>query len=272
LSRMFERLSNREPAIGLMIPSRGPEWLEIFGHVGLDFVCIDMQKSSIDWGPAADMIRYAKGFDLTPWIRLQAYPWRGQADSRVAADVLRALSIGAEAVTASASNADQVELLIDAARDIAPPMHLYTEYFRDAESLGEARDVHRQSTLVFPLLESAEAIDNIESIVQVPGLRAVFVGLGDLSRDLGYPGNDKHPEVRRALKHVVDVAKARDLVVISNTLKFTSDTPESIAESIGWLWDMGVNVLWIPYAPIAVQRFYQSVVDQARSSLAPHAP
>ena len=47
--------------------------------------------------------------------------------------------------------------------------------------------------------ESAEAVRNIDRIVQVPGLDAVLIGPCDLSASLGHPGDLAHPDFRDAV-------------------------------------------------------------------------
>jgi 2-keto-3-deoxy-L-rhamnonate aldolase RhmA len=56
-------------------------------------------------------------------------------------------------------------------------------------------------------VESAAAVDKIESIAAVPGVDCVFIGPFDLSASIGRPGQLEHPEV------VALVAKAEDGVL-----------------------------------------------------------
>jgi len=50
--------------------------------------------------------------------------------------------------------------------------------------------------------EHIDAVENIESIVAVPGIDAVFVGPNDLSASLGKPGQVDDPEVVQAIDRV----------------------------------------------------------------------
>jgi 2-dehydro-3-deoxyglucarate aldolase len=61
--------------------------------------------------------------------------------------------------------------------------------------------------------ESAEAVKNIEAIVQVGGLDAVLVGPYDLSSSLGRPGEVTHPQVQEAIKRVASVCKEAKMPV-----------------------------------------------------------
>lgn len=51
--------------------------------------------------------------------------------------------------------------------------------------------------------ESAKAVENIDAIAAVDGVDSVFVGPADLSADMGYPGQPDHPEVEKAIDHMI---------------------------------------------------------------------
>jgi 2-keto-3-deoxy-L-rhamnonate aldolase RhmA len=59
--------------------------------------------------------------------------------------------------------------------------------------------------------EHIDAVNNIESIVQVAGVDAVLVGLYDLSASLGRLGEVRHPEVVAAIEHVTQVCQAAQI-------------------------------------------------------------
>jgi 4-hydroxy-2-oxoheptanedioate aldolase len=64
-----------------------------------------------------------------------------------------------------------------------------------------------EETLVVVQLEDAEAIENAEEFAQVEGVDVLFVGPGDLALALGVPGQQKHPKVVQAIRHVVQVCR-----------------------------------------------------------------
>ena len=63
--------------------------------------------------------------------------------------------------------------------------------------------------LAFGMIETQEAIDNLDEILSVKGLDAIYVGPSDLSISLGYnPGGDKPDEwMMAALKKMLDACK-----------------------------------------------------------------
>jgi 2-keto-3-deoxy-L-rhamnonate aldolase RhmA len=60
-------------------------------------------------------------------------------------------------------------------------------------------------------IETEEAVKNVESIMAVPGISAIFVGPSDLSLSLGYGGNA--PELEAAIQTVLKAAKARKMPI-----------------------------------------------------------
>jgi 2-dehydro-3-deoxyglucarate aldolase/4-hydroxy-2-oxoheptanedioate aldolase len=53
--------------------------------------------------------------------------------------------------------------------------------------------------LVIVQIETAQAISNLDSILDVPGVDVIFIGPVDLASSLGHLGDINHPEVRSAI-------------------------------------------------------------------------
>jgi 4-hydroxy-2-oxoheptanedioate aldolase len=79
-------------------------------------------------------------------------------------------------------------------------------------SLYGGPDYHAKANdivLAFGMIETQEALDNLDAILSTPGLDAVYIGPSDLSISLGYaPGGDRPDEwMMAALKKVLDGCK-----------------------------------------------------------------
>ena len=57
------------------------------------------------------------------------------------------------------------------------------------------------------MLEEVEAIENLEEMVEVEGVDVFFIGSGDLSQSMGYPGQQTHPEVQALMERGVTVIR-----------------------------------------------------------------
>src|SRR5207245_6200827 len=74
-----------------------------------------------------------------------------------------------------------------------------------ADYHAKANDI----VVAFGMIETQEALDNLDAILSTPGLDAIYIGPSDLSISLGYaPGGDKPDEwMMAALKKVLDGCK-----------------------------------------------------------------
>ncbi|MEX2304070.1 MAG: aldolase/citrate lyase family protein [Bryobacterales bacterium] len=65
--------------------------------------------------------------------------------------------------------------------------------------------------LVIMQAEEAESVKNIDKILEVPGVGAVFIGPLDLATSLGYPGDPSAPEVQQACARVLQACKRKGI-------------------------------------------------------------
>ena len=73
LERLLAGAGSR-PLIGSNLISGGPEWMELCGNAGFDFVCVDQMVSAMSWQETSEMLRAAAAGKTSGWVRLSAYP------------------------------------------------------------------------------------------------------------------------------------------------------------------------------------------------------
>ena len=61
--------------------------------------------------------------------------------------------------------------------------------------------------------EGKKAVENLDEILDVPGVDVVFVGPYDLSSSLGHVGEIDHPEVVAYIKEIIAKATAKGVKV-----------------------------------------------------------
>jgi 4-hydroxy-2-oxoheptanedioate aldolase len=76
------------------------------------------------------------------------------------------------------------------------------EYFEQANA----------NTLVCLMLEEVVALRNIREIASVKGVDVLFIGSGDLSQSMGYPGQQSHPEVLAVMEEGVKAIREAGVV------------------------------------------------------------
>ena len=66
-----------------------------------------------------------------------------------------------------------------------------------------------QDTVVILQAEGTKAVENLDEILDVPGIDVVFIGPYDLSSALGHVGEIDHPEVVECIKGIIAKASAK---------------------------------------------------------------
>jgi 4-hydroxy-2-oxoheptanedioate aldolase len=150
---------------------------EVMAHQGFDSLTVDMQHGVVDYQVAVTMLQ---GISTTPVIPLARVPWNDPAR------LMKILDAGAYGVICPMVNTrGQAEALVQACK--YPP--------RGYRSWGPVRasiyagtdygDHANEDIIVMPMIETAEALKNLDDILTVPGVDAIYVGPSDLSLALG---------------------------------------------------------------------------------------
>ena len=75
-----------------------------------------------------------------------------------------------------------------------------------ANRWGRMQDYARRANAEIGLLVQLEtrlALQNLEAIAAVDGIDGMFIGPSDLAADLGYLGDNRHPDVRAAIEDAI---------------------------------------------------------------------
>jgi 2-keto-3-deoxy-L-rhamnonate aldolase RhmA len=70
-----------------------------------------------------------------------------------------------------------------------------------ADKAAYYREANEQM-LVCALLEDVAVLDNLDTILAVPGIDLYSIGPNDFSQSLGYPSQPDHPEVVKTLQEI----------------------------------------------------------------------
>jgi len=113
-------------------------------------------------------------------------------------------------------------------------------------------------TLVIVQIESRAGVENCASILAVPGVSAVWIGLNDLTLEYGHHNQLDHPEIQAALETVLLHAR------VTSTPVFIIADDDKTAQ----LWvTRGARALLINFLSIAAQSL--STVKESHSRLVP---
>ena len=205
LVKLQDRLRAGSPALAAWCGLPDPSVSAALAREAFDAVVLDMQHSAIDFGVVARAI---------PLIAAAGKPALVRVPVGDFATASRLLDAGASGVIAPMVNT------VADARSFAsfmkyPPLGQRSwgphgalavtglepaDYFRTANDL----------TVAFAMIETREALGNIDDILAVPGIDGIFIGPSDLSLGLS-EGRDLNP-VSAAVEEALDHAVARSRV------------------------------------------------------------
>ena len=179
---------------------------EVMAHQGWDTLTIDMQHGVIDYAALVPMLQ---AISTTPTVPIVRVPWLEPGI------LMKALDAGAYGVICPMINT----------REDAQKLVAYTHYApQGTRSFGPVRATlyggadypqHANKTIVsFAMIETAQALDNLDAILSVEGLDAIYIGPSDLSLSLGCKPvfDDVEPKAQAAIEHIVARAKAHGVV------------------------------------------------------------
>jgi 4-hydroxy-2-oxoheptanedioate aldolase len=204
-----KRLSSPTPLVFPWVGTPGAQLAGQIARLGFDAVALDLQHSTIDMGEAAQMASAINAVGKPVIMRVR---WN---DPGI---VNSALDMGAAAVIAPMTNTvDHVKALVRAAK--YPPVGQrswggYTMLQSAGVAAGEYLKTANSQTLIIAMIETVEALDNLDAIAAVPGLDGLFVGPSDLSIALtnGEKIDRLGAGTLAAMKKVVAACKKNNLV------------------------------------------------------------
>jgi 4-hydroxy-2-oxoheptanedioate aldolase len=170
-------VANGGTVVNAWLAIANPFSAELMAHQGFDSVTIDLQHGPVDFQAAVGMLA---AISTTPAVPMVRAPWN---EPILTAKLLDAGAYGI--ICPMINSKAEAQALVTACR--YPP--------RGARSFGPNRAVlyagadywqhANDEILVFAMVETREALRNLEEIVAVDGLDGVYVGPSDLSLSMG---------------------------------------------------------------------------------------
>lgn len=191
----------------MLSTSRNPRWVTPMSNFGLDYVIIDTEHSPRD---RSDLSDFLAAFNFGGVVPIQRIP---VPESHY---VTMALDGGAQGVLAPyCETVEEVKDVVGAAK-WRPLKGALLRKVMDAGELPsqasrEYLEERNRNTVCIIGIESVPAIENLDNILNVPGIDAIFVGPNDLSISLGIPNQYDHPDYEAALREVIRICQAHNV-------------------------------------------------------------
>ncbi|QDY70619.1 HpcH/HpaI aldolase family protein [Qingshengfaniella alkalisoli] len=229
---------------------------EIMAAQGYDSVSIDIQHGALDYSSVLPMFQAMHASGVVPMARV---PWREPGI------VMKALDAGAMGIICPMVNC----------RAEAEEFVSFTRYPPDGvRSFGPTRaslatpgygTAMNSEILALAMIETAQAMDNLDEIASTPGLDGIYVGPADLTLGTQQgrlaPAFDREePEMIDMLKRIVAACRVSGIRACLHC-----GTPDYAARAVDWGFDLvtvsGDTRLLASAASASVARFRQLLDD-----------
>lgn len=204
-ARLKKRMHDGELSFGAWLTMPSVNVAEIMAGIGFDWIFIDTEHGPFDAGSLQVALAGFNGSPTVPIVRVAAND---------AVRIGQALDLGAEGIIIP-----QVEDAEAAYRAVAacryPPRggrsfgpRRASNYYRDIEAYVAAAN---DCLLTIVQIESLRGVREIDSILDVTGIDAVFVGPMDLSGSAGVLRQTDHPAVTDAIEQVLAKCRTKNM-------------------------------------------------------------
>ncbi|QIM16193.1 HpcH/HpaI aldolase/citrate lyase family protein [Leucobacter insecticola] len=202
-----ERLATAErPLIGLWACAGSPITAEIVAGSGCDWVLLDAEHSPNGLESVLGQLYAMSAYPVAPLVR----PPYGDTVT-----IKQYLDLGAQnLLIPMVDSAEQAEQIVRAVRypdgagggvrGVGSALARSARWNRVDGYLGRANETISLTVQI----ESAAAAAEVERILAVDGVDAIFVGPSDLAASMGYLGQQNHPEVVASVLHAITAATA----------------------------------------------------------------
>ena len=177
--------------MGTFIGTPHPVMTEFVGHFGFDFVCIDAEHNAMHLETVQKMLQSLKATPTYGMVRIPTLSYE---------NVAGALDIGADALLIpQIRTMDDIRRLKDYSQYPpighrgSGPSRLW-DYGDSIIQLATDQDINRTTNIVVQL-ETVQAVEHIDEIVQSDFIDMFFIGPGDLSMDMGIFAQFSNPRL-----------------------------------------------------------------------------
>lgn len=250
-----ELLERDEVVIGSLHDLVDPNLIEVAARSGLDFVALEFEHGLRDERVIAEGIRAADAVGIPALVRV------GRREHH---SIERILDAGAAGIiVAHVADRARAEEVVRYCK--YPPVGERGAFFNRgwaARAAGDDFDRRMNAServVVFGIIEDPKGVENIDEILDVPGLTGVFPGPGDLSLALGVRDWRQSDEVKNMLRDVRRAVQAHPTAVLMSLGADPGEIPELV--------EQGTKVILLRHDIHILREAYEHIVGDVRAQL-----
>ena len=199
-NKLKELFKKGKPIINSWLAVPSSFSAEVMANQGWDSLTIDMQHGLIDYPNAVNMLQAISTTETTPMARVN---WNEPGQ------IMKILDAGCYGIICPmVSNRKEAENFVKACQY---PSKGYRSFGPVRASIYGGSDYAKhadQELLKLAMIETKEALEKLDEILDTPNLDGIYIGPADLSLAVGEePGFDK-PENTKAYKEILRILEA----------------------------------------------------------------
>jgi 2-keto-3-deoxy-L-rhamnonate aldolase RhmA len=181
--------------------------MSLYGQLGFDFAIVDTEHTPNGRSESADAAVALLGAGVCPIIRVP------QSEPHT---TVMSLDAGFHGVLVPyCETAAEVRAVVNAGR-LRPLKGNLHARARDtgtfpSDATRAYLEQRNENCVMIIGIESVPAVENLDAILDVEGVDAIFIGPNDLSVSLGIPDELQHPRFIETVEHVVTTAQRRGI-------------------------------------------------------------
>ncbi|MCE6988448.1 HpcH/HpaI aldolase/citrate lyase family protein [Dyadobacter sp. CY323] len=228
---LIDKLKNGRNVYGTCITSTGPMWPAAIKKSGLDFVFIDTEHIPLGRPELAVLCQQFRSLGIVPIVRIPS------PDPFMAC---QAIDGGAAGIVAPyLETPEQILELVGATKFRPLKGKLLNDYLTGKTDMPadfkKYVEGYNAGNVCIANIESVPALEDLDQLLSVPGLDAVFIGPHDLSVSMGLPEQYDHPEFEKAVTHIIRTTRSKGLSI---GIHFSMEAERQIK----WMKE-GVNIV-----------------------------
>lgn len=251
---ILDKLNNDQAVLGTFIVNPSVISVDIISSTGIDFVIIDREHGPISFESAQLMAIACESRGVSPIMRV------GDIELSF---IQNALDIGMHGIQIpnidTKQNAEDVIKFAkyppEGRRGFSPFTRAGDYSIHNSKSLTK---IANTNTAVILNIEGQDALNNFDEILTVKNADVYFVGLFDLSKSLGIPGDVSNPAVINELKTIIKKA---------NKFGKHVGTIATSNENVNQFLEMGVKYITYLVDCEVLRSGYETVVNSFNEKL-----
>ena len=177
MNNLIKIWNENKPVINSWLSIPNSFTAEAFGKMGWDAITIDMQHGQTDYSASISMLQALSSSSSTPMVRV---PWSEPGI------IMRMLDLGVLGIIAPMINSKE-----DCEKFVSycyyPPIGQRSFGPMRAQLIHGSNYFEKanENILSFAMIETQQAVDNLDDILSVPNLTGVYIGPADMSSSYG---------------------------------------------------------------------------------------